>query len=131
MDSEALRISFGDGNYISKGGSARFGPFDWLSNEIHETNVEKGFWGTPETMDKYVAKLCLVHSEVSEVMEALRKGQGSDKVTEEMADILIRLFDLYAVLVDAGEADPDLYRVMQDKMKANKERPPKHGNRWG
>lgn len=105
--------------------------FDELARVIHPTNVEKGFWGPPETMDKYVAKLCLIHSEVSEVMEALRKSQGKDKVTEEFADILIRLFDLYGELVDVGEADPNLFRVMADKMVTNANRPVKHGNRWG
>lgn len=105
--------------------------FDYLSHEIHETNVEKGFWKEPEMMDKYAAKLALIHSEVTEVLEALRKSQGSDKVTEEFADVLIRTFDLYSTLVEAGEADPDLYGVMRDKMETNKNRAPKHGNRWG
>ena len=105
--------------------------FDNLSDEIHVTNVEKGFWGAPEMMDKYVAKLALIHSELTEVLEALRKSQGADKVTEEFADVLIRTFDLYGVLVEAGEADPHLYGVMRDKMKVNAERAPKHGNRWG
>jgi NTP pyrophosphatase (non-canonical NTP hydrolase) len=107
------------------------GFFDALGSQIHETNVEKGFWGDPEIMDKYAAKLALIHSEVTEVLEALRKSQGPDKVTEEFADVLIRTLDLYSTLVEAGEADPELYQVMLDKMKANKERPSKHGNRWG
>ena len=105
--------------------------FDILAKKIHPTNVDKGFWGPPEIMDKYVAKLCLIHSEVSEVMEALRKSQGPDKVTEEFSDILIRLYDLYGELVDAGEADPNLYQVMLNKMEVNAARAPKHGNRWG
>jgi NTP pyrophosphatase (non-canonical NTP hydrolase) len=105
--------------------------FDRLAEEIHPVNVQKGFWGKPEMMDKYAAKLALIHSEVTEVLEALRKSQGSDKVTEEFADIFIRCIDLYGALVDAGEADPDLYKVMIEKMETNKNRPPKHGNRWG
>lgn len=105
--------------------------YDSLGKAIHETNVEKGFWGDPEMMDKVAAKLALIHSEVTEVLEALRKSQGADKVTEEFADILIRTFDLYATLVEAGEADPLLYKVMLNKMETNKKRPAKHGNRWG
>lgn len=105
--------------------------FDNLGREIHPTNVEKGFWTEPVMMDKYVAKLALIHSEVTEVLEALRKSQGKDKVTEEFADILIRTFDLYYRLVEDGEADPELFGVMKDKMKVNASRPPKHGNRWG
>lgn len=105
--------------------------FDTLSAEIHVTNVDKGFWGEPEMMDKYVAKLALIHSELTEVLEALRKSQGPDKVTEEFADVLIRTFDLYGVLVEAGEADPELWGIMRDKMEVNAARAPKHGNRWG
>lgn len=105
--------------------------FDLLGSEIHETNVEKGFWRDPEMMDKFAAKLALIHSEVTEVLEALRKSQGSDKVTEEFADIFIRSLDLYSTLVECGEADPNLYGVMLSKMENNKLRPPKHGNRWG
>lgn len=106
---------------------------DWteLAQEIHVINEEKGFWKEPEMMDKYVAKIALIHSELTEVMEALRKSQGTDKVTEEFADVLIRTFDLYDVLVAAGEADAGLYRVMIDKIETNKNRAPKHGNRWG
>lgn len=105
--------------------------FDALGREIHETNVEKGFWGDPEIMDKYVAKISLIHSELTEVLEALRKSQGADKVTEEFADVLIRTFDLFSTLVEAGEAEPRLYDVMRSKMRTNKERVQKHGNRWG
>lgn len=105
--------------------------FDRLGEEIHVTNVDKGFWDEPVQMDKYVAKLALIHSEVTEVLEALRKSHGPDKVTEEFADILIRTFDLYATLVADGEAESNLYGVMRDKMEINKNRPSKHGNRWG
>ena len=105
--------------------------FDSLSAEIHPTNRRNGFWDEPQMMDKYVAKLALIHSEVTEVLEALRKSQGPDKVTEEFADILIRLFDLYYVLVEAGEADPELFGIMSDKMIVNASSEPKHGNRWG
>lgn len=105
--------------------------FDALAELIHPVNVEKGFWSEPVMMDKYAAKLALIHSEVTEVLEALRKSQGADKVTEEFSDILIRTFDLYGTLVEAGEADPNLLKVTLDKMETNKNRPAKHGNRWG
>lgn len=105
--------------------------FDELAAEIHPTNVEKGFWGEPVLMDKWVAKLALIHSEVTEILEALRKNQGADAVTEEFSDVLIRVFDLHGELVEHGEATPGLYQTTRAKMEKNKNRPPKHGNRWG
>jgi NTP pyrophosphatase (non-canonical NTP hydrolase) len=105
--------------------------WDRLANAIHPINVDKGFWSEPVMMDKYVAKMMLVVTETAEVVEALRKSQGKDKVTEEFADIFIRALDLYGKLVEDGEADPALYGVLLDKLEVNKNRPPKHGHRWG
>lgn len=105
--------------------------FDELIEEIGNTAEEKGFWAEPEMMDKYVAKLALIHSEVTEILEALRKSQGAYKVTEEFADVFIRSFDLFDKLAKAGLADPDLKGIILAKAKANAERPPKHGHVWG
>lgn len=105
--------------------------FDTLAAEMNENSVAKGFWSEPEMMDKYVAKLGLIHSEVTEVLEALRKSKGAAAVTEEFADIIIRSFDLHKVLVDAGLADPNLEHVVIEKMKKNAARPAKHGHVWG
>lgn len=98
---------------------------------VGNTATEKGFWDDPVMMDKYVAKLGLIHSEVTEILEALRKDQGAYKVTEEFADVFIRAFDLFNKLAEAGLADPDLEGILLAKAKANAERPPKHGHKWG
>lgn len=142
MDSEALRESYGDlqalrdderfkqQNRIAAR-AAHDDLFDKLAEEIHPINIEKGFWDDPEFMDKVAGKLALVHSEVTEILEALRKDQGSAKVTEEFADTLIRLLDLHKVLVERHLATPGLLRAVTTKMAQNKERPPKHGHVWG
>jgi NTP pyrophosphatase (non-canonical NTP hydrolase) len=105
--------------------------FNDLAQEMGKTSDEKGFWEEPEMMDKYVAKLGLIHSEVTEILEALRKSQGADKVTEEFADVFIRSFDLHRKLAEDGHATPDLYETIIRKMEANAARPPKHGHVWG
>lgn len=137
MNTEELRESYGSAldrlveraNELEKQLARK--DWDHLAAEIHPTNAKNGFWGEPEMMDKYVAKMMLVVTETAEVVEALRKSQGPDKVTEEFADVFIRALDLFHVLVEAGEADPELYGVLLDKIEKNASRPPKHGNRWG
>ena len=105
---------------------------------VHETAVEKGFWPienydatTMHVSDNCIGnKLALVHSEVTEVLEAVRKEQGEAKVVEEFADIIIRCLDLYAALKNTGQLESSLEDVVQLKMRKNKDRPMKHGNRF-
>lgn len=122
---------------------------DAIAAVVHETAKEKGFWpdryyvkvnnlgqsdaGWPPhevTEEAIGTKLALVHSEVTEVLEAVRKSQGKEAIVEEMADILIRTFDLYAALRNTGQVDSSLESVVQSKMKKNALRPKLHGNKF-
>lgn len=104
--------------------------FDDLAKELHNTAIEKGFW--PEDIDDiFIAKQCMmIVSEVTEVMEAIRKDKGEEEISKEMADILIRTLDLYAGLVDAGYTKISLDHAMHEKSKFNKLRAEKHGVRF-
>lgn len=104
---------------------------DDMAAKQHQTALDKGFWQDPVYMDKVAAKLALIHSEVTEVLEALRKNKGTDKVTEEFADIIIRTLSLHARLVEDGLADAGLHQAVLDKMVVNDARPAMHGHRWG
>jgi NTP pyrophosphatase (non-canonical NTP hydrolase) len=103
---------------------------DELSMSLHEVAVEKGFW--PEDVDDiFIAKQCMmVVSEVTEVMEAIRKDKGEEEISKEIADILIRTLDLYAGLVEAGYTKLSLDHVLEEKTNFNKTRPEKHGVRF-
>jgi NTP pyrophosphatase (non-canonical NTP hydrolase) len=101
---------------------------DVLSALLHETAIEKGFWDKPKNFDVFGNKLALIHSEVTEVLEAIRKNKGSEKIVEEMVDILIRTFDLYASMRNSGFVYHSLDEVLFKKMEINKERPKLHGN---
>lgn len=94
---------------------------------IHDTAVAKGFWDGPVDINVVLAKLCLIHSEVSEVMEAIRKERPN--VLEEFADVVIRLEDLVEGMYLAGWLESnDLEGAITDKMLVNSTRPHKHGN---
>ena len=101
---------------------------DAFAATLHETAIEKGFWDGEITYDKVGNKLALVHSEVTEVLEAVRKNKGSEEVVEEMADVIIRLLDLYAAMMNEGFVEHSLDEVMDNKINKNKERQRLHGN---
>ena len=66
--------------------------------------------------------MCLIHSEISEAMEGVRKNLKDDhlpqhpSVTVELADALIRIFDL------AGHLKLDLGAAFVDKIDYNARR---------
>lgn len=122
MDSEALQA------WAMK---LTFGPLKSMAFRTHQTAKDKGFYAEPEIMDKIAGKLALVHSEVTETLEALRKNQGKDKVTEEMLDIIIRTVSLHEWLVELDLATDDLDDRMEMVMDRNDARPAMHGHRWG
>ena len=101
---------------------------DVLSALLHETAIEKGFWDKPKNFDVFGNKLALIHSEVTEVLEAMRKNKGSEEIVEEMVDILIRTLDLYASMRNGGFVEHSLDEVLFKKMEINKERVRLHGN---
>lgn len=65
-------------------------------------------------------RLALIHSEVSEALEALRKDDN-ENFREELADVVIRIGDL------CGGLGIDLESEITKKMEKNKSRERKHG----
>lgn len=94
----------------------------------HNASRESGWWTDPKTGEKIDAKpliptkLCLIHSEISEGLEAARKGLMDDKLPHrdglevELADAIIRICDL------AGALDLDLGGAVVEKMRYNAQR---------
>lgn len=108
---------------------------DYLANKLHETAVEKGFWDAlgylpeDERFIFYAKQIAMIHSEATEVLEALRKSKGHDQVVEELADIIIRVLDLYQGLLDGGEVVYSLHKTVKAKAEVNKKRARLHGVR--
>src|SRR5690606_29537542 len=97
---------------------------------VHETAKDKGFWDGPDIPDVYLAKMALIASEVSEILEAYRKEQGPERIAEEFADVYIRLVDLWAGMKERGVIPEDisLQETIISKAEKNASRPKKHGN---
>ena len=104
--------------------------FDTLAKELHENALDKGFW--PQDVDDiFIAKQCMmIVSEVTELMEAVRKDKGEDEIVAEFSDIIIRTLDLYAGMVGNGYLNKSLEEAFDNKVKFNHTRPEKHGVRF-
>ncbi len=87
--------------------------------EIHEYAREKGWWDNDRQIPEL---LCLLHSEISEALEAYRKSDD-DNFREELADLAIRLLDI------CGAMTIDLEAEIDKKHKINLQRPYRHGNK--
>ncbi len=102
-----------------------------LCRKAHENALVKGFWpehSEPQLRANIPEKLALIHSEVSEALDAVRHDYPPsdhllhyDLFAEEMADICIRVFDLCAY------SNVPLGEVIAEKMNYNASRPFKHG----
>ena len=87
----------------------------------------KGFWDKERNDAEMI---CLMHSELSEALEALRKDKADDHlifrpgVEVEMADCVIRILDY------CYSRDLDLAGAIREKMLYNANRPYKHGKNF-
>lgn len=111
-----------------------------LSKQIHENAKSKGFFDNEKNLGEM---LCLIHSEVSEALEAVRTDKYCKSIRcndfiidemfqtdfeievkntfeDELADVIIRVLDLCAF------KEIDIQSHIKAKMRYNSLRPHKH-----
>lgn len=101
-----------------------------LVEECHGRSVKAGWWKNletgedlPLTKELILSKIALIHSEISEALEGIRKDLMDDHLSDrpmaevEFGDAMIRLADL------AGKLKYDLGGTIVAKLNYNSQRP--------
>lgn len=98
-----------------------------VARKVHALARQKGWWDNPRDFGELIA---LMHSKLSESLEAYRSGSRDDKLRHrpgdvvELADAVIRIMDCMI-----GYFDEQIGDVIAEKHAFNMTRPHRHGGK--
>jgi len=103
---------------------------DDIAEEVNRISNSKGWDFDPSNIESISSKIALMHSELSEALEALRHGnppsdhiQDYSGLEEEFADVIIRILHV------SHKLNLRLGQAIYAKIKFNEGREFKHGNK--
>jgi NTP pyrophosphatase (non-canonical NTP hydrolase) len=105
------------------------GSFVFMQDEVHSNAKDKGWWDGEKRNDGEA--IALMHSELSEALEALRTGNPLDAKCPEFSNLTIELADCVIRIMDyCGANNLPLADAIVAKHNFNKTRPHKHGKQF-
>lgn len=102
--------------------------FDDVSDAIHQNAVDHGWWDSERSVGEIIA---LMHSELSECLEAFRKDNPRDEHCPDFSSAEVELADLFIRGMDfARKWRMDLPGAILAKHEYNKTREYRHGKKF-
>ena len=94
--------------------------WDLVAAGVHATAKEKGFWDSERNVPEMLA---LIHSEISEALEALRSGNPLDRDVPEFTNFEVELADAIVRIMDMSKGlNLDVAGALEAKIKFNRTR---------